>query len=315
MRSPLASLILATLSFTACKSGEKSADSAAAAAAAPKDTAPALVASASGFSTPESVRWDEIRDVYWVSNINGNPSQKDNNGFISRMRTNGTVDSLKFIAGGRDGVTLHAPKGIATVGDTLWVADIDALRAFDANTGAHIATVELARLRAVFLNDVVVGDDRAVYITDTGIRFGRNGQITKPGKDKVFRVEGRTASLAIEADAIGGANGITWDGANGRFVIVPFSDRTIFTWKKGDLQPTALMTGPGGHDGVEMLGGGRMLVSSWADSAVHLYTGESRRAVVSGKPNPADIGWDSRRNRVLIPLFSDNTVEIWSIPR
>lgn len=312
MRSPLATLFLATLSFTACKTGEKSADTA---AAAPKDTAPALVASASGFSTPESVRWDEIRDVYWVSNINGNPSQKDNNGFISRMRTDGTVDSLKFIAGGRDGVTLHAPKGIATIGDTLWVSDIDAVRAFDANTGAHIATVELARLRAVFLNDVVVGDDRAVYITDTGIRFGRNGKMTKPGKDKVFRVEGRTASLAIEADAIGGANGIAWDGANGRFVIVPFSDRTIFTWKKGDLQPTALMAGPGGHDGVEILGGGRMLVSSWADSAVHLYNGESRRAVVTGKPNPADIGWDSRRNRVLVPLFTENTVEIWSIPR
>lgn len=314
MRSPLALLVPTLMLAAGCKGGEKTADTAAA-AAAPRDTAPALVATTTGFSTPESVRYDEIRDVYWVSNINGNPSQKDNNGFISRMRTDGTVDSLKFFEGGRDGVTLHAPKGMGLAGDTLWVADIDAVRAFDVNTGAHVATVELARLRAIFLNDVVVGDDRAIYITDTGIRFSRSGRMTKPGKDKVYRIEGRTASLAIEADAIGGANGIAWDGANGRFVIVPFSDRTIFTWKKGDLQPTALTTGPGGYDGIEMIGGGRMLVSSWADSSVHLYSGETHRRVITGKTNPADIGWDSRRNRVLIPLFSDNAVEIWSMPK
>ena len=35
--------------------------------------------------TPESVLWDAAQDVYFVSNINGNPNVNDNNGFISRL--------------------------------------------------------------------------------------------------------------------------------------------------------------------------------------------------------------------------------------
>ena len=309
MRAPL--LAALCLAIVACdRKDDRTADT-----VIQRDTAPKMIASVAGFSTPESVRWDEIRDVYWVSNINGNPNQKDNNGFISRLRADGTVDSLKFIAGGVNGVTLNAPKGIAMQGDTLWVSDIDALRAFDAISGAPIASVDLRRLRAVFLNDVIVGDDGAVYITDTGIRFDSRGRMTKPGRDRVFRVEGGTASLAFEADAMGGPNGIAWDAGRGRFVIGPFSDRNLYTWKRGDLQPTALTAGPGGYDGIEVIGDGRILVSSWSDSAVHLFSGESHRRLITGKPSPADIGWDAKRNRVLIPLFSDNVVEIWQIPR
>src|ERR1043165_7704852 len=40
--------------------------------------------------TPESVRYDPELDVYYVSNINGNPSQKDNNGFIAVVRADST---------------------------------------------------------------------------------------------------------------------------------------------------------------------------------------------------------------------------------
>src|SRR5437763_289184 len=32
-----------------------------------------------GMKVPESVRYDSEFDVYYVSNVNGNPSQKDNN--------------------------------------------------------------------------------------------------------------------------------------------------------------------------------------------------------------------------------------------
>lgn len=55
------------------------------------------------------------------------------------------------------------------VGDTLWVADIDAMRAFNKRTGAVIATVDLRPRGAVFLNDVAAGPDGALYITDTGL--------------------------------------------------------------------------------------------------------------------------------------------------
>ncbi len=71
-----------------------------------------------GFSKPESVLHDSTQDIYFVSNVNGSPTAKDNNGFISRVRPDGAIENLKFIEGGRAGVTLNAPKGLALSGDT-----------------------------------------------------------------------------------------------------------------------------------------------------------------------------------------------------
>src|SRR6185295_12870463 len=79
---------------------------------------------AAGMSTPESVRYDADRDVFFVSNINGNPSQHDGNGFIAVVRADSTGVMSKLVEGGKNGAKLDAPKGMAIVGDTLWVADI-----------------------------------------------------------------------------------------------------------------------------------------------------------------------------------------------
>src|SRR2546430_1800003 len=131
-----------------------------------------------GFKTPESVKYDAQLDLYFVTNINGHPSVKDNNGFISRVRPDGSIESLEFVSGGRAGVVLHAPKGTAIVADTLWVVDIDALRGFNKRTGAPVATVDLGRRGAKFPNDVAVGPDGALYVTDTGILIDSAGKIT-----------------------------------------------------------------------------------------------------------------------------------------
>ncbi|HXE57838.1 MAG TPA: SMP-30/gluconolactonase/LRE family protein [Gemmatimonadales bacterium] len=281
-------------------------------AAAP-DTA-TRVAQVDGFQTPEAVRYDPDLDLYFVSNINGAPSAKDNNGYLSRLRPDGSVDSMRFVAGGRGGVTLHAPKGLAIVGDTVWVADIDALRAFDKRTGAPLATVEFGR-QANFLNDVAVGPEGDLHVTDTGIRFDDKGTMSHPGPDRVFRVgRDRKIEVVLEGDTLQRPNGITWDQANGRFVIVPFGGATLMTWKPGDAAPTPLGTGPGMQDGVELLADGRLLVSSWADSTVFTLADGAARPVVTGVANPADIGVDTRRNRVAVPLFVANRVEIWALP-
>ena len=121
--------------LTAACGGErapKPADAAPPAADAPAP--PAAPDVVEGFKHPESVRYDPGLNVWYVSNINGDPFAKDNNGFISRLKADGSVDSLEFIAGGKNGVTLNGPKGMALVGDTLWVADIDAVRGFDRRT-------------------------------------------------------------------------------------------------------------------------------------------------------------------------------------
>ena len=284
-----------------------------AAAPAPASTA-TKVATVQGFLAPESVLHDSVQDIYFVSNIDGSPMAKDNNGFISRVRPDGAVENLKFIEGGRNGVTLNAPKGLALEGDTLWVADIDAVRAFDAKTGAAIDTVSLGKLGAVFLNDIVVGLSGALYITDTGIRFDDVGNVLHPGPDRVFRVgPDRAVTQAIRGDTLGRPNGIAVDPVGKRFIIVEFGGRYVLGWKPGDKAPSVVAKGPGGFDGV-VVAGGRILVSSWADSSVSSYESGQEVKLIGGIPGPADIGYDAKRNRLLVPVLPGNRVEIWQLP-
>src|SRR5213082_1624843 len=267
-----------------------------------------------GFLTPESVLHDPVQDIYFVSNINGSPTAKDNNGFISRVRPDGAVENLKFIEGGKNGVTLNAPKGLALEGDTLWVADIDVVRAFDAKTGAPIDTVSLSKLGAVFLNDIAVGLTGALYITDTGIRFDDVGNVLHPGPDRIFRVgPDRAVTQAIRGDTLGRPNGIAVDPVGKRFIIVEFGGRYVLGWKPGDKAPSVVAKGPGGFDGV-VVEGGRILVSSWADSSVSSYETGQEVKLIGGIAGPADIGYDAKRNRLLIPSLPGNRVEIWQLP-
>src|SRR6185437_16746100 len=50
-----------------------------------------------GFDSPESAVYDSAQDVWYVSNIVGGATDKDHNGFISRLKADGTIDSLHFI--------------------------------------------------------------------------------------------------------------------------------------------------------------------------------------------------------------------------
>ena len=266
---------------------------------------PVKAASVGGFQTPESVKWDSAQDVYFVSNINGAPSAKDGNGYISRLGPAGMVRDSAFIKG------LNAPKGMALVHDTLWVADIDQVRAFDARTAAPVATVPVPG--AVFLNDIAAAPDGSLYVTDTAIRFGAKG-VEHLGTDQIFRIApDRKVSVAIKSDSLGRPNGITWDAANQRFIVVPFGGKSVVAWKPGDTTVTSLGAGPGQFDGVEITRDGAIWVSSWADSSVYRYASGQGTRVIKGVPSPADIGYDARRNRLLVPIFSGNRVEIWQL--
>jgi len=287
-------VLVATI--VSCKPAEKRAEGTA-------TGAPTRTATIAGFQTPESVLWDSTLDVYFVSNINGNPMAKDGNGYISVIDPSGTIRDSVFIKG------MNAPKGMAVVGDTLWVTDIDVIRGFNARTEAPVATVSIPG--AVFLNDIVAAPDGSLYITDTAIRFGASGP-EHVGHDRIFRVApDRKVSIALESDSLGRPNGITYDRANGRYIVVPFGVGKIFSWKP-DSDPTTLASGPGQFDGVEVAGNA-IWVSSWADSSIYRYVDGQGTNAIKGVPSPADIGYDAKRHRVLIPIFMANRVEIWQV--
>jgi sugar lactone lactonase YvrE len=300
--------------IAACDTSKPSPDSSTAKRPTP-ETVPGREATITGFKQPESVRYDTAGDVFFVSNINGSASAHDGNGFISRMRPDGSIDSLRFIAGGRDGVTLDAPKGMVIVADTLWVADIDVVRGFNRTTGAPVATVSLRPHKALFLNDIAVGPDGALYVTDTGVQE-TNGEFAHPaGTDRIFRIApNHSVSVALQSDSLGRPNGITWDARGKRFIVVPYGgSKRILAWHRGDKQPTPIGFGAGKFDGVEVLSDGRLVVSSWEDSSVTIRSGDMSTSI-GNLPSPADIGVDTKRMHIAVPLLTRDRVELFSIP-
>lgn len=274
---------------------------------------PRRVAYVDSLSQPESVKFDADQKVYFVSNIAGPSLKKDGVGFISRLREDGTLESRSWIRSGRNGVTLNAPKGMAIVGDTLWVTDIDVVRGFNRRSGAPVGTVDLSKLGAAFLNDVSVGPD-GIYVTDTQLRADDKGLMFHPSTDKVFRIgPDRQASVALETDRLSRPNGIAWNPSAGRFLIVSAGD-TIMSWRPGERDVTPVVAGPGQADGVVIQENGTALISSWATSSVHALRDGKLSKLVGQVSSPADIEFTGPRATLVVPLLGQNRVEFYRLP-
>jgi len=263
---------------------------------------------------PESVKYDADQDVFFISNMVGFGSVKDANGYIIEVRAGDLSRSKVFAENGKGGVVLDAPKGMAIHGDTLWICDIDVMRAIDRKTGVSLGNLDLKPLGALLLNDVTFGGDDAMYITDTGILMTEKGVIYQ-GADKIFRVANGKAQVISQGAGLMRPNGITWDKEANSLVVVTFDP---FHSQMYTLSPTGerrlLAKGNGKFDGIEPLGGGKYMVASWNDSSVRLLGKGENRRVANNVLSPADIGFDTRRNRLAIPLGPLNQMQLWQLP-
>jgi hypothetical protein len=84
--------------------------------------------------------------------------------------------------------------------------------------------------------------------------------------------------------------------------------------KDGDTTRTVLGQGIGRFDGLELLDDGRLLVTCWNDSTVHAFSPGKDEKVVRHLSQPADLGLDTKRNRIAVPLGMLGRVEIWQLP-
>lgn len=258
------------------------------------------LASITGLSGPEAVRYDPDQDVYFIGNFNG-PPRGDANGFITRARADGSIDSLRFMTG-TAAAPLHGPRGMYITGDTLWVADADGIHLFHRVTGAQLRFVDMRRFTPDFLNDVVQGADGAIYITDT---FA----------GRVYRVAGSSVTVAITSPDLGAPNGITWDAANSRFLLAAWNPGAPVRAWDGRSSVTALGPAGGGrNDGIEVVGN-RVLLASQSDSAINVLADGVIRRGIRLPGAPADIGIDTRRSRVAVPYVALNRVDIWPLPQ
>lgn len=271
-----------------------------------------------GFQDPESVRYDAGQDVLFVSNMAGFGSNKDGNGYIVRIHADSLADPVVFIAADSNGVTLDAPKGMTIQGDTLWVTDIDVVRGFHRVTGMPVATIDFASVRPVLLNDIAAGPDGTLRVTDTGIRMVYEGNIPVGG-DRILEVRpGHVVTTVAAGPQLALPNGIAWDSPARRWAYVTFDrfrGNVVAMPVPPDPAGRVLRMGTGQLDGVEPLRSGALMFSSWADSSIHvLHEGRDTR-IIREVPEPADIGLDTRRGRVVIPLAVLGQVQVWDLGR
>lgn len=258
-----------------------------------------------GLKTPECALHDEKDDIYLVSNINGNPLGADKAGFISRVAPSGEIIELKWIDGSAEGVTLNAPKGLALVGDTLYAADVNAVRKFDRVSGKPTGVINIKG--ATFLNDLASDSDGKVYVSDSG--FG--GVKDAPRTDAVYEISPDDSVTTLSrGEEVPNPNGL----------LVRSGGLLVCTWNSGELLWARAREGRerlvaklpmNKLDGIVVDKDGSLLITSWAGECVYRY---SAKGVVSkaieGLKDPADPGWDKKRGRLLIPLFHNDTLLI-----
>ena len=265
--------------------------------------------SISGFSAPESALYDARADQYFVSNINGDAFAADHNGFISRVSPDGTITALRFIDGASDG--LSAPKGMALVGRELYVADIDRVRVYDADSGAVLGVVEVAG--ASFLNDLDAAPDGTVYVTDTGIRSDGAQGMAPTGNDGIYALKKGTGAKRIAGGDLGRPNGIVWN--DGKLEVVTLGSGEWLTVSLSGRIEHRTKLPQGMLDGLVKLDPDDFLASSWDAPAVYRLRAGAPAKVVFSSKSPADIAYDSRRQRLLVPVLLEDRLVFASLPR
>jgi len=237
------------------------------------------------FEVPESVYYDDERDVLYIANIKGKPTDKDGNGYISKMKVNGEVIDLKWVTG------INAPKGMGVYEDKLYVTDIDRLMEIDISSGRIAA--EYPAENAQFLNDIAVDEKGKVYVSDMM-------------DTKVYRLSKGKFDVWLDDEILTGPNGL-WVGDGHLYIGAKKIVKAGL--KNGKAEVFAEKTGS--IDGLEGTAKGGFLFSDWSGNMHYLSPGGEIEHIFDSSGmniNAADIEYIPSKGLILVPTFFDNRV-------
>ena len=255
----------------------------------------------SDFDAPQAFQVDQENGTYYVSNVNGDPSAKDGNGYISKINASGSPVIQRFIGGKPAEPLLHAPKGIAILGKDLFVTDIDAVKVFDKLSGKLVATIDFTDKGAKFLNDIASDSAGLLYISDISAN-----KIFKMNPNKNYDIV-----LFKEGKELGGPDGLAVNPKSKDLMVVTWTSGQILEIGRKTGKIHILKRGLTKLDGIDYDNDGNLYVSSFEKGEIYKIPHFGRGLLttyLSGLVTPADISYDRKREELLIPSFKGNTV-------
>ncbi|MBX3331993.1 MAG: hypothetical protein KF722_16425 [Nitrospira sp.] len=261
-----------------------------------------------GLESPNSFVGDSSGKEYFISNINGEPEARDNNGFITKLNAEGKIIHLKFIQGGAADVLLHAPKGMAVVGPILYIADLDQLKGFDKTTGKLVATVSFptsAHTR-VSLTDVAAAPGGMLYVSDQAA-------------NSIYRIDpsaDHRVDLLVHDERLAGPAGIAIHPRTNHLITVSRGKGKILEitpdGQLTELESNGFFTGRFENlSGVDFDQWGNMYVSDITKGKIWRMTRDHRFQVIAEYlPAPADISIDRVNNLILVPYHYVHAAEM-----
>jgi sugar lactone lactonase YvrE len=259
------------------------------------------IASIEGLAGPEAVHWDAEQKLWFISNFNGDAAG-DANGFISKASADGELLALEFMVG-TEAHPLHGPRGMRIRGERLWVADAEGLHAFDRFSGDHLEFMDFSAFEPGFLNDVEIGPEGALYLTDTS-------------NARLFRVARGEISIVASEELTSPPNGVLWLPDSEALVLAPWGGGLTFDVYRpaqGDLATGPTLPAGGNIDGLEAWQGG-FLAASQVDQAIWFVLEDQAEMLIRTPGRPADIGLDPAGGRVAVPYIALDRVDIWQLP-
>lgn len=243
--------------------------------------------------TPESAIFDKIRNDIYVSNMNNEPRQKDHNGFISKLGTDGKILNLHWVDG------LSSPKGLAIVGDTLFAADVDEVVSIDINKGEILKRISFPGIK--MLNDITSAPDGSIYIADT------DGNI-------IYKyINGKMTAWLTEG--LNGPNGLLVDGS--RLLVASQGSNDLSAIDIYTKNMKVVSEGINHGDGIAFTRiPGYYLVSDWGGEVYIINPDNSKVSVLNTKAiemNSADISFIPELNLLLVPTFYKNCVVAYTL--
>ncbi|PJJ07803.1 sugar lactone lactonase YvrE [Flavobacterium sp. 1] len=240
------------------------------------------------FLKPESALFDSSKQVVYISNINGEYLAKDGNGFISRIKTNGEIDSLKWVEG------MDNPQGLGLYKNKLYVADINRVVQINTDTAKieNVFVVDSAK----FFNDIATDSNGDIYISDC---FG----------NKIYKILDGKIKVWLDSNILSNPNGLLC--MEDDILLLNMKDKTAYAVNKKTKKYSKIFSGIDNLDGIVSDGRNGYFVSgAWQGQLFHVDSDGNKKLIIDlGKEKiiTADIEYISKEKLLIIPTL-DKTV-------